>query len=263
MRKALLLLLLCIPLTVGAGTKGLKIVVQDQSGKSISLYGDSHALLIGVSEYQATDWADLESIPSELATVEKILIEQGFIVEKHLNPNGKDLEVIFESFIDNYGYEPENRLLFFFSGHGWTKENGKKGYLVPADAPNPEKDQKNFLRKALPMSQVLAWARQTEAKHSLYLFDSCFSGTIFQTKSLPDKPPHITEATSLPVRQFITAGKANELVPAQSTFTPAFVHALKYGSGDLNDDGYVSGTELGLHLQEVVPQHVRQTPQFG
>ena len=109
MRKALLLLLLCIPLTVGAGTKGLKIVVHDQSGKSIALYGDSHALLIGVSEYQATDWTDLESIPSELATVEKALIEQGFTVEKHLNPNGK-AEVEQTSMAVLVGVNHENRV---------------------------------------------------------------------------------------------------------------------------------------------------------
>ena len=35
------------------------------------------------------------------------------------------------------------------------------------------------------------------------------------------------------------------------------------GKGDLNGDGYISGTELGLYLQEEVPRHVRQTPQFG
>ena len=38
---------------------------------------------------------------------------------------------------------------------------------------------------------------------------------------------------------------------------------MKYGSGDLNDDGYVSGTELGLYLQEKVPRYGQQTPQFG
>jgi len=33
--------------------------------------------------------------------------------------------------------------------------------------------------------------------------------------------------------------------------------------GDLNGDGYVSGTELGLYLQEKVPQHSNQNPQYG
>jgi hypothetical protein len=36
-----------------------------------------------------------------------------------------------------------------------------------------------------------------------------------------------------PVRQFITAGSANEEVPARSTFTPDFVDAIADGDGDL------------------------------
>ena len=65
------------------------------------------------------------------------------------------------------------------------------------------------------------------------------------------------------MRQFITAGGAKDQVPSRSTFTPAFVDALVLGRGDLNKDGYVSGTELGLYLQQEVPRHTRQTPQFG
>jgi hypothetical protein len=77
------------------------------------------------------------------------------------------------------------------------------------------------------MSQLLAWSRQFTAKHALFLFDSCFSGTVFKTRALPPQPPYITQATALPVRQFITAGSAGEEVPARSEFTPAFVDALK------------------------------------
>ena len=134
---------------------------------------------------------------------------------------------------------------------------------MPVDAPSPLEDEKNFLRKALSMDRILTWARESEAKHSLFLFDSCFSGTIFKARALPDHPPAISSAVSLPVRQFITAGSAGEPVPAQSTFTPAFIDALEYGYGDLNEDGYVSGTELGLYLQQEVPKYVNQTPQFG
>ena len=116
---------------------------------------------------------------------------------------------------------------------------------MPADAPNPRRDEQGFLRKALPMNMILAWSRQLEARHALFMFDSCFSGTVFKAKALPDTPPHITRATALPVRQYITAGDAGETVPAKSVFTPAFIDALEYGWGDLNRDGYVSGTELG------------------
>ena len=249
-------------LSLGSQTKSIKIVIKDTSGCEVGLYKDSYALLIGVSDYTA-GWPKLHSIPQEISQVEAILQNQGFHVRKVMNPTAENLSKAFENFINKHGFDENNRLLFFFSGHGHTRKNDQKGYLVPADAPNPNKDRVGFLRKALPMSQILAWSRQMEAKHAVFLFDSCFSGTVFKAKDLPGRPPHISRATSLPVRQYITAGDVGETVPAKSVFTPAFIDALKYGWGDLNGDGYVSGTELGLYLQEKVPQHSNQNPQYG
>ncbi|MDJ0890275.1 MAG: PEGA domain-containing protein [Gammaproteobacteria bacterium] len=249
-----------------AHAAGRGVVMLHLDGVQTPLYGSSHALLVGNSDYTA-GWPDLESVPRELERVERVLKAQGFQVDKRLNLKADDMKDAFEQFIAAHGYDSENRLLFYYSGHGHTWEEVGQGYLVPADAPLPASATGNpgreFLRKALHMSQVLAWSRQMTAKHGLFLFDSCFSGTIFKTKSLPGKPPHITRATALKVRQFITAGSAGEQVPARSVFTPAFVDALELGWGDLNKDGYVSGVELGLYLQTKVPEHAAQTPQFG
>jgi hypothetical protein len=49
-----------------------------------------------------------------------------------------------------------------------------------------ERDERGFLRKAYAMIDLLALARKIEANHALFLFDSCFSGTIFETRALPD-----------------------------------------------------------------------------
>ncbi len=271
-RKSLILIaVLCalsiLTLTAGeksfaAASRGIKVSVKDTSGNEIPLYEGSYALLIGVSDYTA-GWPDLRNIPSELDRVEKTLRKQGFHITRIMNPDSKALTAAFEEFIDQHGFDVNNRLLFFFSGHGHTRKGGEKGYLVPADAPHPLKDERGFLRKALPMTQILSWSRQMEAKHALFLFDSCFSGTVFKIKALPGRPPHITRSTSLPVRQYITAGDAGDAVPASSVFTPVFLDALEYGWADLNGDGYVSGTELGIYLQEKVPQHTAQTPQYG
>ncbi len=259
-----LLLLLTMASSAMAETRGLtELTVFDPTGQSIDLYQGSYALLIGASDYQDPKWPDIGSIPRELDNVERILKAQGFSVEKHLDPTKREMQNQFEDFVDKYGYDQGNRLLFFYAGHGYTRKDGNKGYLVPVDAPSPLENEKEFLRKALSMDRILTWARESEAKHSLFLFDSCFSGTIFKSRALPDHPPAISSAVSLPVRQFITAGSAGEPVPAQSTFTPAFIDALEHGSGDLNEDGYVSGTELGLYLQQEVPKYVNQTPQFG
>jgi len=229
---------------------------------TVRLYKGSYALLIGVSRYTA-GWSSLESVPAELTKVEEVLREQGFVVEKCMDPDSEGLTAAFTDFVNRYGYDPDNRLLFYFSGHGHTRKDGSKGYLVPTDAPNPFREERVFLQKALGMNHILSWARDIEAKHAIFLFDSCFSGTIFKQKASPEPPKYITLLTAEPVRQFITAGTAGESVPAKSVFTPVFIDALRNGLGDLNKDGYVSGTELGLYLQENLPKYTDQSPQFG
>ncbi len=255
------LLFLSVP---AASLGGMKIVIRNPAGQEVGGYGESHALLVGVSKY-TNGWPSLESVPGELESAARQLEAQKFSVRRVLNPDSEQLKDAYEKFISDYGFYPENRLLFFFSGHGHSRMNGTKGYIVPADAPDPKKDEVGFLGKAIGMDQIITWARKIEAKHALFLFDSCFSGTVFRTKDgLPRTPPHITDYTARPVRQFITAGSAEEKVPARSIFTPAFVRALE-GEGDLNDDGYVTGTELGMHLHDQVTYYTNraQTPQYG
>jgi hypothetical protein len=249
-------------LSSASQTKGIKVVVKDTSGRKVGLYKGSHALIIGISDYTA-GWPKLESVPYEINRVEAALKKQGFHVVKVMNPTSDELNEAFEDFIDTYGFDEENRLLFFFSGHGHTRKRGKKGYLVPADAPDPRYDEKGFARKAIGMNQILTWSREIEAKHALFLFDSCFSGTVFKAKALPRIPPDISDVTSHPVRQFITAGSAGEEVPASSVFTPSFIRALQ-GDGDLDNDGYITGTEIGMYLHKKVLSYRKgQTPQYG
>ena len=261
MREFVLLIILTL-LGTGAladerGLHRTKLHALTQTGESLKLYKESHALLIGVSDYSY--WPKLESIPGELDEVEQTLISQDFNVVRMVNPKGRELSNGIEDFINQYGYEPENRLLIYFSGHGHSI--GNKGFLLPADVPLP--GDKTFRRELVPMSRVLSWARDMESKHVLFLFDSCFSGAVFSSRNLPNPGErYVRQVTAQPVRQFITAGGANQEVPAKSTFTPAFVRAIK-GDGDLNDDGYITGSELGVHLSQLVPQYVDQTPQYG
>nr|VFJ72313.1 MAG: Protein of unknown function (DUF1566) [Candidatus Kentron sp. FW] len=229
--------------------------------REVLRYGKSYALLIGVSDYKY--WNDLTQVHRELDQVAEMLKTQGFEIVRINDPSSDQLIDAFKDFKNKYGFKPENRLLFFFSGHGHTRNRNSKGYLVPRDAPIPDQDETDFLSKALPMTQILAWAREIEVYHALFLFDSCFSGTVFKQRALSKRASHITKSTAGKVRQFITAGDAGEEVPAKSTFTPAFVDAILYGKADLYKDGYITGTELGLYLKSEVPKYVHQNPQFG
>ena len=233
-------------------------------GQIRELYTGSYALLVGVAQYQqGAAWSALESIPNELTALEGALKGQGFdAVQRVTNPTGAELERAIKEFIGKYGYNQGNRLFFFFAGHGYTLDNGERGFFVPRDAPDPLRDEAGFRRVALSMQQIATWAQEITARHALFAFDSCFSGAIFRTRDR-STPQRITASTAQPVREFISAGGAGEPVPARSVFTPVLVRALN-GAADLDNDGFVTGTELGNFVQrEVIEYRTGQTPQFG
>ncbi len=241
-------------------TRGVRVLRAD--GAPIEVCRKSYALLIGVSRYTA-GWPALASVPAEMEAIEAALRAGGFETIKVLDPDADRMKKAFEDFVGQYGYDPNNRLLVFYSGHGWSRRDGEFGYLVPVDAPDPRANEQEFLRRALSMSRILAWCRDMESRHVLFLFDSCFSGAIFKSRALPETPPHITELTARPVRQFITAGDAGQQVPSKSVFAPCFVRGLM-GEADLSKDGYITGTELGMYLHDrVIYYRTGQTPQYG
>jgi hypothetical protein len=112
------------------------------------------------------------------------------------------------------------------------------------------------------MEQVISWSKQIESKHALFVFDSCFSGSVLQSRAVT-VPEDISYLTAKPVRQFISAGSANQAVPAVSVFRPLFIRGIN-GKADLDKDGYVTGDELGSYLQKQVPYYeTGQIPQYG
>jgi len=136
------------------------------------------------------------------------------------------------------------------------------GYICPINAPDPNKNPSGFQEIAMPMRHIETFAYQIKSKHALFLFDACFSGTIFSTsRAIPEV---ISYKTKEPVRQFITSGSANETVPDKSIFREQFIRALN-GEADGNKDGFLTGTELGEFLQSTVVNYSygAQHPQYG
>jgi len=133
---------------------------------------------------------------------------------------------------------------------------------VPADAPLSM--DPGFLIKALPMRDFGSLVRLAKSKHVLSIFDSCFSGTIFEARGGTPKP--ITGKTTKAVRQFITSGDAGQQVRDDGSFREYFVRALGgEEKADFNGDGYVTGEELGLFLGQRMAAltDAAQTPKAG
>ncbi|HEX5707848.1 MAG TPA: SUMF1/EgtB/PvdO family nonheme iron enzyme [Pyrinomonadaceae bacterium] len=250
----------------GGQTRDVRVEIKVEDGKFVPLYERSYALVIGASEY-GQGWPKLPGVKDDIHAVERILQRQGFQVTVETDPTAERLEKTFKDFIDRHGMDINNRLLLYFAGHGHTMKHAsgeEMGYIVPVDAPRPDGDPAGFRSKALNMRQIERYAEDIQSKHALFLFDSCFSGSVLglsRSRAIPDS---ITYKTANHVRQFIASGSADERVPDESIFRRQFVEGIE-GEADGNRDGYVTGMELGEFLQVKVTNYSKNTqhPQYG
>jgi hypothetical protein len=144
------------------------------------------------------------------------------------------------------------------------------------------------------LSWFLSAIETLQARHALFVFDSCFAGTVFDrtgTAVTILSTAHPTEGSASgsrgvripgsadpaatgrrrsidvylnsPVRYFLTAGAAEQRVPDDSLFRKAFVDGLR---GHIpNDDDILSAEELALFVEDQVTSQNgwTQVPMYG
>jgi len=262
----IMLFLLLVPLYVispplFATSRGIRVTTEQ--GKSVYLYKDYLALVIGVSNYDK--WPRLPNAVRDAQEVAAKLRQLGFEVRLVMDPTAREMQTLLSELVYDMGREEKRAVLFYYAGHGETEtlaDGTKMGYLIPTDCPILEKNPKGFATHAISMRDIESASLRIRAKHVLMLFDSCFSGSLF---ALVRAVPHdITEKSALPVRQYITAGREDEQVPDKSMFKRCFLIGLE-GDADLTGDGYITGSELGMYLSDKVINytHRQQHPQYG
>ncbi|HEX7316281.1 MAG TPA: WG repeat-containing protein [Pyrinomonadaceae bacterium] len=262
-------IIFCQPVSAQQRGGGLRVAStgEDGSRQEVKLYDGSYALVIGNSEY-ALGWERLSGVKSDIVAVRDVLERHGFKVEVEENLTSEQLSRRVRTFINDYGYDRDNRLLVYYAGHGSTLgsagDKREVGYIIPSDTPLPTRDQHGFRQKAVSMYAIQNFAREIQAKHALFIFDSCFSGRLFALRDKPKITPFVLEKVSYPVRQFITAGDETQTVPDESVFRKAFVRGLE-GDANRNNDAYITGTELADYLKESVTNYTKRrlTPQYG
>lgn len=244
--------------------RGLKVVRTPQ-GKDIVLYKGSYALVVGNGKYTA-GWDELPGAIKDAEEVAMALEKNGFRVTMITNADKEKFLDAFSDFTFKYGQDDGNQLLFYYAGHGntLTLASGEElGYLVMVDSPLPEDDKQGFDRKSVDMQSVITVAKKIKSKHVLFMFDCCFSGTVLNLRKRV-VPKMISDAVQYPVRQFITAGRADEGVPDRSVFKQLFLEILDGKREEPIKDGYLTGEELGLFLKNNVPIFNNyQHPQYG
>ena len=246
--------------------RGMSVIVRTEDGEELALYKNSYALVIGNGAYPVKNsWNPLPGAVNDVREVADVLERHGFNVTLKIDVTKAEFNKTFSDFIYKSGKDKGNRLLFYYAGHGYTTKSATGedlGYLVMLDTPHPE-NAAEFDLYSVDMVKFVSDSKKIRAKHVLFMFDSCFSGTVLNLRNRVT-PPHITDRIKNPVRQFITAGRADEPVPDRSEFKKAFLNLLEGRVEEPTPDGYLTGVELGDYLYRTVPKFSQgQHPQYG
>jgi uncharacterized caspase-like protein len=200
------------------------------------LFGNSYAVVIGIDDYKHSGvWRALPYATKDARGMATFLQAQGFEVET-LYDREATRQAIISALEDRLAprLTENDRVLFFFSGHGETRRYGNEphGYIVPQDG---DKWPSTWI--SMEKLRELAW-KMGAARHQLFIFDACFGGLFATKDSLstrdPRMPGYIETVSKDKARQYLTAGGAREKVRAggpkgYSYFTGYLLEALKQG----------------------------------
>jgi peptidoglycan/xylan/chitin deacetylase (PgdA/CDA1 family) len=245
---------------------------QTITGEKLNPYRNSWAVIIGVNDYQ--NWPKLRYAVNDANGIEETLVNRfGFRQEnirKLLNGEAtrqRIMQVIGDELSDPAKVSRDDRIFFFFAGHGATRSlNGNRqvGFIIPVDA-----DLSNYYSTAISMTEIREASDLIPAKHVYFVMDSCYSGLALTRGggSSFGGRTYLDEVTSRVARQILTAGGADQVVAddgpnGHSVFTWALLEGLA-GKADLDRNGVITASELGTYVSPVVTSFSRQTPAIG
>lgn len=159
-----------------------------------------------------------------------------------------------------------DRIIFFFAGHGHTETSAinyeELGFFLPVNY-----DPNNIFTTAISMGEISTWARSLQARHVLFIFDTCFSGMLGETVRGRDYTLDFLAENK--GRHTITAGtKDQEAREYQAlkhgALTYYILKGLKGAADKLPTDGIITLDELIIYLQNEVTNFTkkRQRPKL-
>ncbi|MBW2172168.1 MAG: caspase family protein [Deltaproteobacteria bacterium] len=242
--------------------------------KQADFYEHGIAVVIGINKY--TLWPSLEFSVSDAEALKEKLQIMGFhrIIELYDHEATKlQINRLLRDTLPKMLGE-NDRLLIYFAGHGQTETyqhvdnhgqviKEKEGYIIPVNG-----EQTNYRGTAISMTSIREAAKDYEAKHVLYVFDSCYSGLgLKRSGGIKKADDYIMKLLSMKAVQIITAGGEDEQVGEEKghgIFTRYVLLALG-GNADLDKDGFITASEIGTYVRPAVSRKTEnmQTPKYG
>jgi hypothetical protein len=234
--------------------------------------------VIGINQY--IHWQKLKNAVQDAVGLQQTLIDKlGFSAPIPPLLNEAATKKAINSLIEDQLREElqeDDNLILFFAGHGHTrvdkvggKDIGGTGFIIPVDGRGPKEVWGDYIQ----IDPLLQSISKLPARHILVILDSCHSGFALgeAMSSFRDAVRYEKDLSSRISRKVITSARRDQLaldggpIPGHSLFTGTMVDGFNWGKADLDGNGLITSSELGLFIQQQVGQasESKQTPDFG
>ena len=269
LRKIIPVLLLCLLFSSLAFAQTKDYGSYDPAlGQAIKSLGKKYALVIGIDKYRH------EPLPYAVRDAKEIgrLLKNrfGFRVEYLITPQ-KTTKSAIEDALDRLQDKSSanDQVVLFFSGHGKLyKRRGRVvgGFFIPSDG------RRNRHRTLIPMDDILTFSKYLEARHALFIIDTCYSGIVGGMLGKSGLAEQTAEFVKTKMaergRQIMTAGKSGQkawmLDDFQMSLYSYYLRKGLAGEADSNGDHVITMSEIQVFLETRVPAKARkrQEPQW-
>lgn len=240
--------------------------------------GRSLIAVIGINEY--AHWQKLKNAVHDAVGLQQTLIDKlGFSAPIPPLLNEAATKAAITSLIEDQLHEllqEDDNLILFFAGHGHTRVDkvggkvvGETGFIVPVEGRGPKEVWGDYIQ----IDPLLQSISKLPARHILVIIDSCHSGFALgeAMNCFRDAVRYEKDLSSRISRKVITSAQREQLaldggpIPGHSLFTGTLVDGFNWGKADLDSNGLITSSELGLFTQQQVGQASgsSQTPDFG
>lgn len=215
--------------------------------KPEAVYDKSWALIIGIEQYTLAP--PVPGAVEEAKRVAQVFRQLGFEDITELYNKDASSRRLHQVFTDIFTKKAGRmgRVVVFFVGHtGMTRDSkGKEvGYLVPADA------QVNNVAKALTVETLKDFTKRSASKHTLMIIDAPIRGWDI-TALKPPSPEPDTDARTVQIIAAADKGEKSAKAQGKTIFAQALLTGLS-GAADLNDNGWLTASELGTYIKKQV-----------
>lgn len=204
----------------------------------------SVAFLVGVSSYAGPSLNSLPGVENDLNNMCRYLLSQGgFDVVYIARGSAASVQTV-DYYMMDFFHDPKNmtqndRLLFYYSGHG-SDDGGGDAYLQFSGAIPGEFGDGHVLA----VDTWRQWSNRIPAKHALFIFDACVAGETLMQKGGKDNDKEQGEGLLATLsgggsRTVVTAGSSNqaswyaaEKSRGYSVFTSSLLDVLQDPHGE-------------------------------